>query len=188
MATTIDAVDTDAPQDGGGPVERTLDAWRGAMDDAAAVYRALAGPPPARAYPHGRTIAELAVGDAASMTKAFSQSDIDGFARVSGDANPVHLDREYAEASFFKGRIAHGVLTAGLISAVIGMDLPGPGTIYLSQTLRGRAPVRPGDRLTATVTVKEVVAEKNRVVLDTVVTRDGEPVLTGEALVMPPAA
>ena len=183
MAT--DALPMAVAPNGGDPVERALEAWRGAMDDAAAVFRALAGGP-VRAVPAGRTIAELAVGDAASMTKVISQSDIDGFARVSGDANPVHLDREYAEASFFKGRIAHGVLTAGLISAVIGMDLPGPGTIYLSQSLRWRAPVRPGDRLTATVTVKEIVAEKNRVVLDTVVSRDGEPVLTGEALVMPP--
>ena len=185
MAT--DAPTSHPPLDGGDPVERTLEAWRGAMDDAAAVFRALAGGP-ARVRPRGRTIAELAVGDEASMSKVISQSDIDGFARVSGDANPVHLDREYAEASFFKGRIAHGVLTAGLISAVIGMDLPGPGTIYLSQSLRWRAPVRPGDRVTATVTVKEIVSEKNRVVLDTVVSRDGEPVLTGEALVMPPTA
>ena len=183
MAT--DAPTSHAPLNGGDAVERTLEAWRGAMDDAAAVFRALAGAP-ARVHPRGRTIAELTVGDEASMSKVISQSDIDGFARVSGDANPVHLDREYAEASFFKGRIAHGVLTAGLISAVIGMDLPGPGTIYLSQSLRWRAPVRPGDRVTATVTVKEIVSEKNRVVLDTVVSRDGEPVLTGEALVMPP--
>ena len=185
MATT-DAVTEDAAQNGGDPVERAMEAWRGALGDAAGVYRALAGPPPAREYPSGRTIDRLAVGDEASMSKVISQSDVDAFARVSGDANPVHLDREYAEASFFKGRIAHGVLTAGLISAVIGMQLPGPGTIYLSQSLRWRAPVRPGDRLVATVTVKEIVAEKNRVVLDTVVSRDGEPVLTGEALVMPP--
>jgi len=187
MATTREAEGVDAPRGGGDPVERTLEALRAAMDDAAAVFRAFAGGPP-RTVSRGRTIAELAVGDEATMTKVITQSDIDGFARVSGDANPVHLDREYAEASFFGGRIAHGVLTAGLISAVIGMDLPGPGTIYLSQSLRWRAPVRPGDRVMATVTVKEIVAEKNRVVLDTVVARDGEAVLTGEALVMPPTA
>lgn len=168
------------------PVDRAMEAWRDAMGDAAAVFRALAGPAPAREHPRGLTLTSLAVGDAAAMTRVVTQSDVNEFARISGDANPVHLDREYAEASFFKGRIAHGVLTAGLISAVIGMHLPGPGTIYLSQTLRWRAPVRPGDRLTATVTVKEIVAEKNRVVLDTVVSRDGEDVLTGEALVMPP--
>jgi 3-hydroxybutyryl-CoA dehydratase len=169
------------------PVERAMEAWQGALDDAAEVYGALAGPPPAREHPTGRTLAQLAVGDEASMSRTISQADVDAFARISGDANPVHIDRRYADASFFEGRIAHGVLTAGLISAVIGMRLPGPGTIYLSQSLRWRKPVRPGDRLTATVTVKEIVAEKNRVVLDTVVSRDGEPVLTGEALVMPPA-
>ena len=84
--------------------------------------------------------------------------------------------------------MAHGVLTAGLISAVLGTRLPGPGTIYMSQTLKWLAPVRPGDELTATATVKEIIAEKNRVVLDTVVTVGDTTVLTGEALVMPPRA
>jgi 3-hydroxybutyryl-CoA dehydratase len=142
----------------------------------------------APAYPVGRTIAELAVGDNASFTKRIEQSDIDAFARVSGDANPVHIDEKWAQESFFKGRIAHGILTGGLISAAIGMQLPGPGTIYLSQTLKWLAPVRPGDELTATVTVREIVPERNRVVLDTVVMRGEDLVLTGEALVMPPKA
>jgi 3-hydroxybutyryl-CoA dehydratase len=88
----------------------------------------------------------------------------------------------------FKGRVAHGVLTAGLISAVLGTKLPGPGSIYMSQTLKWLAPVRPGDELTATATVKEIIAEKNRVILDTIVEVDGTVVLTGEAMVMPPRA
>jgi 3-hydroxybutyryl-CoA dehydratase len=155
--------------------------WMGAMMLAPARRSAEAA-----AYPAGRTIADLAVGDSASFTKRIEQSDIDAFARISGDANPVHIDEEWAEESFFKGRIAHGILTGGLISAAIGMQLPGPGTIYLSQTLKWLAPVRPGDELTATVTVREIVAERNRVVLDTVVTRGDDLVLTGEALVMPP--
>jgi 3-hydroxybutyryl-CoA dehydratase len=157
--------------------------WMSAMTLAPAQRTAAA-----RTYPAGRTIAELAVGDSASFTKRIEQSDIDAFARVSGDANPVHIDEKWADESFFKGRIAHGILTGGLISAAIGMQLPGPGTIYLSQTLKWLAPVRPGDELTATVTVREIVAERNRVVLDTVVMRGEDLVLTGEALVMPPKA
>ena len=145
--------------------------------------------PPFRAHPPGTTIDELSVGDSASVTKRISQADIDAFARISGDDNPAHVDAEWAAASRLGGRVAHGMLTAGLISAVLGTALPGPGSIYMSQTLRWIAPVHPDDLLTATATVKEIVAEKGRVVLETVVTRDGEPVLTGEALVMaPPAA
>ena len=143
---------------------------------------------PFRAHPPGRTLAELSVGDSASVTKRISQADIDAFARISGDDNPAHVDAGWAAGSRLGGRVAHGMLTAGLISAVLGTKLPGPGSIYMSQTLRWVAPVRPGDLLTATATITEIVAEKGRVVLETVVTRDGEPVLTGEALVMPPPA
>lgn len=139
-------------------------------------------------YPPGLTIEQLTVGQSASLTRTVTQQDIDTFAVVSGDTNPVHIDEAWAKNSFFKGRISHGVLTAGLISAVIGMQLPGPGTIYLSQTLKWTLPVRPGDELTATATIREVVTEKNRVILDTVVTRGEETVLSGEALVMPPKA
>ena len=142
---------------------------------------------PFRAHPPGRSLAELSVGDSASVTKRISQADIDAFARISGDDNPAHVDAGWAAGSRLGGRVAHGMLTAGLISAVLGTKLPGPGSIYMSQTLRWVAPVRPGDLLTATATITEIVAEKGRVVLETVVTRDGEPVLTGEALVMPPA-
>jgi 3-hydroxybutyryl-CoA dehydratase len=127
----------------------------------------------------GRSIDQLAVGDSASLERTFTQDDIDAFARISGDDNPAHVDAAWAEASVFRGRVAHGVLTAGLISA---------GSIYLSQTLKWLAPVKPGDALTATATVREIVAAKNRVILDTVVTRGDDTVLTGEALIMPPKA
>jgi 3-hydroxybutyryl-CoA dehydratase len=145
-------------------------------------------PEPFRTHPPGKTLAELSVGDSASLTRRFTQADIDAFARISGDDNPAHVDATWAESSPLGGRVAHGMLTAGLVSAVLGTMLPGPGSIYMSQTLRWLAPVRPDDLLTATATVTEVVAEKGRVVLETVVTRDGEVVLTGEALVMPPGA
>lgn len=140
---------------------------------------------PFRSHAPGRTIDQLAVGDSAGVTRTFSREDIEAFARISGDDNPAHVDDDYVGASGRRGRVAHGMLEAGLISAAIGTALPGPGTLYLSQSLRWLAAVRPGEELTATVTVREIIAERNRVVLDTVVTRAGEPVLTGEALVMP---
>lgn len=137
------------------------------------------------AHNDGKTIDQLQVGDSASVTRRISQADVDSFARISGDDNPAHVDAAWAAQSPFKGRVAHGVLTAGLVSAVLGTELPGPGAIYMSQTLRWLAPVRPGDVLTATATVTEIIAEKGRVVLETVVRRGEESVLTGEALVMP---
>lgn len=143
-------------------------------------------PEPFPTYAPGKTIDQLSVGDSASLSGSFSQEDIEAFARISGDDNPAHVDAAWAEASAFGGRVAHGVLTAGLISAVLGTQLPGPGSIYMSQTLKWLAPVRPGDDLTATVTVKEIIVEKKRVVLETIVQKDGETVLTGEAMVMPP--
>lgn len=136
-------------------------------------------------YPPGRTIDQLAIGESASIERSFSQDDIDAFARISGDDNPAHVDAAWAEASIFGGRVAHGVLTAGLVSAVLGTKLPGPGTIYMSQSLKWLAPVKPGDVLTATATVTEIIPAKNRVVLETVVRRGEDVVLTGEALVMP---
>ncbi|MGD9695326.1 MAG: MaoC family dehydratase [Thermoleophilia bacterium] len=139
-----------------------------------------------QANPPGRTLEQLSVGDSASLTRTISLDDIETFARISGDDNPAHMDDAWAEASIFKGRVAHGILTAGLISAVLGTRLPGVGSIYLSQTLKWIAPVRPGDEVTATVTVKEIIADRGRAVLDTVVARGDELVLTGEALVMPP--
>jgi len=139
-----------------------------------------------REYPPGRSIDQLEVGQQATFTKRVTQEEIDGFALVTGDDNPVHIDEEWAAASSFKGRISHGLLTAGLISATIGTQLPGPGTIYVSQSLRWTWPVRSGDLLTCTVSVKELNREKNRAVLTTVVTCDGRDVLTGEAIVVPP--
>lgn len=135
----------------------------------------------------GRTIEELQVGDWAEMTRVVTEADVRGFAQVSGDHNPLHFDRVFAKRTLFKGPIAHGILTAGFISAVIGTKLPGPGSIYLSQELRFLRPVRRGDALTARVIVEEIVADKNRIRLRTVcLNQRGEEVITGAALVMPP--
>ena len=112
-------------------------------------------------------IDELAVGQEASLTRVFSQQDVAAFAAMSGDANPVHLDAEYAAMTVFKKPIVHGILTAGLISAVIGMQLPGLGTIYLQQTLNFKRPVYADDAITATVTVTELKTEKGIVLLQT---------------------
>ncbi len=139
-----------------------------------------------RNYAPGITIDQMEVGQEARFTKVITQDDINDFARISGDANPVHLDAAYAEGTIFKGRIAHGILVSGLISAALGEQLPGNGTIYMSQSLRWIKPVLPGDELTAVITVKELIPEKNRAVLDTQVVRGEDVVLTGQALVMPP--
>ena len=138
-------------------------------------------------YPPGKTLDELSVGDTASFTKSISQQEINEFARISGDDNPAHVNEEWSSTTRLGTRVAHGMLTAGLISAALGTALPGPGSIYMSQSLRWVAPVYPGDELTAVVTVKKIDKAKKRVVIDTVVERDGTPVLTGEALVMPPS-
>jgi len=132
-------------------------------------------------------IDELRVGMTAEIGHKVSEADIVDFARVTGDNNPVHLDEAYAQGTPFKGRIAHGMLTAGLISAVLGTKLPGPGCIYMSQTLAFRAPVRIGDTVTTRVTVKEVIADKRRVKLETVCLVNDKSVLDGEALLMVPA-
>ena len=122
----------------------------------------------------------------ASFTKTVTDDDIAMFASVSGDNNAIHLDEAYAATTAFGGRIAHGMLSAGFISAALANSLPGPGTIYLGQTLSFRAPVRPGDTVTATVTVKSVVPEKRRVVLDTVCRVGNTVVIEGEATMMAP--
>lgn len=131
-------------------------------------------------------IDEIEIGQSRSLTKQITDRDITLFAEVSTDHNPVHLDDDYASTTPFKGRIAHGMLTAGLISAVIGEQLPGHGTIYLAQSLKFLAPVRPGDVVTASVTVLDVTPEKRRVRLATECLVDGKPVLTGNAEVMAP--
>jgi 3-hydroxybutyryl-CoA dehydratase len=137
--------------------------------------------------PTGKTISDLAIGMTASLTRTYTDWDILAFAAVTGDRNPAHVDEAFARASVFKERVAHGFLTASLVSAVLGTILPGPGTIYLSQDLRFRRPVHIGDTITATVEVTERISEKNRVRLSTTCTNQrNEVVLEGSALVMPP--
>jgi acyl dehydratase len=135
----------------------------------------------------GKTVAELQPGDAAELTRRVQMSDVEQYVRVIGDRNPIHSDPDFAATTTFQEPIAPGVLTAGLISAVIGTSLPGPGTIYLSQTLKFLRPVKPGDTITARAEILEVISERNRVRLSTVCRNQwGEEVLTGEAWVMPP--
>jgi len=133
---------------------------------------------------HGYDIEDIAVGMSAETAKTITETDIVLFSAVSTDVNAVHLDEDYAQTTQFGGRIAHGMVSASLISAVLGNRLPGPGVIYMSQSLRFRAPVRSGDTVHAKVTVKEVIAEKCRVVLDTVCTVGDKVVIEGEAMVM----
>jgi 3-hydroxybutyryl-CoA dehydratase len=134
----------------------------------------------------GKTVDQLTIGETAELAKTVSESDIYLYAGITGDFNPAHVNEAYANETFFKTRIAHGMLTAGFISAVIANKLPGPGTIYLKQELTFLAPVRIGDTITARVEVREIL-EKNRVRLGTsCVNQDGTTVLDGEALVSPP--
>lgn len=134
----------------------------------------------------GLTIETIAVGDSAEITRRASEPDIAAFVEAVGDYNPVHSDPAYAAGTVFKEPIAPGIWTAGLISAVIGTRLPGPGAIYLSQDLKFLRPVKVGDEIRARATVVETSREKNRVRLDTVCTNQrGEEVLVGTALVMP---
>ncbi len=135
----------------------------------------------------GKKINEIEVGERAEFSKTISESDIYLFAGVTGDMNPAHINEEYARTTFFKTRIAHGLLPAGFISTVIAMKLPGPGTIYLHQGLNFKAPVRIGDTITARVEVIEIIKEKKHVRLKTTcMNQDGNVVLDGEAVVSPP--
>ena len=135
----------------------------------------------------GKTIKELKIGDTAERSKTVSESDIYQFAGITGDFNPAHMNEEYAKKTFFKTRIAHGMLSAGFISTVIGTKLPGTGSIYIKQDLNFLAPVRIGDTITARVEVVEVMTGKNRVRLKTVcVNQEGTLVLDGQAVVSPP--
>lgn len=137
----------------------------------------------------GKTIQELRVGDTASFSKTISEYDVYAFAGITGDLNPVHIDRVAAEASPFKARVAHGMLTASLLSTVLGAKLPGPGTIYLSQSLKFKQPVFIGDTVTATVEVAELLTDRNRVRLATRCTNErGEVVAEGESWVLAPKA
>jgi 3-hydroxybutyryl-CoA dehydratase len=132
-------------------------------------------------------IDDLKPGMSERFTKTVSERDIELFGEVSGDVNPVHFDEEFAKTTPFKTRIAHGVLSASYISTVLGMKMPGPGTIFMSLMTRFKAPVRIGDTVTATCTVREVVPEKRRVMFDCVCKVGDTVVVEGEALVMAPA-
>ena len=137
---------------------------------------------------NGHDIEDLHPGQQATFSKTISEADIVLFAGVSGDNNAVHVNEEYAATTAFGGRIAHGFLTASVISAAVANRLPGPGTVYLSQQMKFRAPVRPGDTVHATVTVVSTDVAKARAVLSTVCTVRGQVVIEGEALVMTSSA
>ncbi len=129
-------------------------------------------------------IDEIEPGHFATMEREVTQEVINLFAEVSGDYNPVHVDPEFAATSQFKGVIAHGILSAAYISTVLGTQLPGPGSIYMGQTLKFRAPVRPGDKVVTICTVKEVIREKKRVHLITICKVGETIVLEGEATML----
>ncbi len=135
----------------------------------------------------GKTIEELRVGDRAELSKTITETDVVLYAGVTGDLNPAHINEEYAKKTFFKTRIVHGMLLAGLISGVLGNKLPGPGTVYIRQELNFLAPVRIGDTITASVEIIEIMAEAKRIrAKTTCVNQEGTVVLDGEAIVSPP--
>ncbi len=134
----------------------------------------------------GLYLEDLAVGKFSERMHTVVEADIEAFAAVSGDSNPVHLDEAYAAATQFKGRIAHGMLSGAYISAILGMDLPGPGAIYLSQTLAFKRPVRIGDTVLARATVVAIDPDKARVTLKTECLVNAKQVVDGEAVVMVP--
>ena len=131
---------------------------------------------------------DLSVGMTETLAKTIASSDVVGFAQLTGDRNPIHLSEHFAAKTTFGGRVAHGLYTASLISAVLGTRLPGPGAIYISQTLNFRAPVRIGDRVDVTVTVAELIPERQRAQLTCVCKVGDDIVLDGEALVKVPSA
>lgn len=137
----------------------------------------------------GKSISEIKIGDFAEHSKTVSEGDVYLFAGVTGDFNPAHLNAQEAARGMFKERIAHGMLGAGFISAVLGMQLPGPGAIYLSQNLKFVAPVKFGDTITARAEVIDRNVDRNRITLKTTCTnQEGKLVIDGEAVIMPPKA
>ncbi|WFA10434.1 MaoC family dehydratase [Tissierella sp. Yu-01] len=134
----------------------------------------------------GKTIEDICIGDKASLARTISESDIYLYAGITGDTNPAHINEEESKKSIFKGRIAHGMLTAGLISAVLGTLLPGPGSIYLGQDLKFIAPVRMGDTITAQVEVIEIINNKIVKLRTDCVNQNGEVVIEGFATILPP--
>ena len=137
--------------------------------------------------PAGYYIEDLSIGMTDRFAKTVTEADIVLFSGVSGDTNPVHLDEEYAAMTRFKGRITHGMLNASFISAVLGTRLPGPGSIYVSQNLKFRAPVRPGDTVTAICTVSAIDRDRQRVTMDTVCVVRDHKVITGDAVLLVPS-
>jgi 3-hydroxybutyryl-CoA dehydratase len=133
---------------------------------------------------HGHYFEDLSVGMEASVSKKISDHDVLAFAELSGDVNPVHLNDDFAASTIFKKRIAHGFLTGSLFSTVLGTKLPGPGCIYLSQSMKFRAPVYIGDEVVATLKITALDAEKGRATLACVCAVNGKPVLEGEAVMM----
>ena len=135
----------------------------------------------------GKSIEELSIGQTARFSKTITEADVYLYAGISGDFNPAHVDEEFAKKTFFKTRIAHGMLTASFISTIIGTMLPGPGSIYMQQQVRFLAPVKIGDTVTAVAEVVEILSEKKRVRLKTTcINQEGTTVVDGEALVSPP--
>jgi 3-hydroxybutyryl-CoA dehydratase len=135
----------------------------------------------------GHFFEDLSVGMEASLARTVTAEDIEAFARISGDVNPVHLDEAYAAGTPFKRRIAHGILTASYISAVFGAKLPGPGAIYVLQTLNFKAPVYIGAEVIATVKITDLIAEKRRAIFSCVCKVGEKSVLEGEAVLMVPS-
>lgn len=135
----------------------------------------------------GKTLKELSVGESFQYTTAVTEEMVDKFAEATGDSNPVHLDEDFARQTIFKTRVAHGLLSAGLVSSVLGTRFPGVGTIYISQTLEFKRPVFIGDEITIRLTVLDKDPDRNRLRLETVcLNQKGKVVLTGQAVVMPP--
>lgn len=135
---------------------------------------------------HGLYFEDLDVGMQDAYAKTITNADVITFAGISGDTNPVHLNHEFASETMFEGQIAHGMLTASFISTVIGTKLPGPGCIYVSQNIRFKAPVKVGDTVMATCTVKKMIPEKRLVEMETVCSVSGKTVLEGEAIILVP--
>ena len=136
----------------------------------------------------GMTIDQFSPGMTYDYTKKVTEEMIENFAKATGDDNPVHLDEEFAKTSIFKKRVAHGMLTAGIMSGVFGTKFPGQGTIYISQTISFLRPVFIGDEISVALKVLEVDAEKNRLTVETTcLNQEGKKVLVGQAVVMPPA-
>lgn len=136
---------------------------------------------------HGYYFEDIKIGMSASFAKTVTEGDISAFAGLSGDFNPVHINEEFAKTTMFKGRIAHGMLSVAFISTVLGMKLPGPGCIYVSQTLKFKAPVRIGDTVSAHAEVIATLAEKKFVTIKTTCIVAGKPVIEGEATLMVPS-